>query len=86
MSDSKYDYSELNEIASTTFLSQMVTAANVAGENPELYYEIQKVNPYKQEIFGNLENAVSNIADAISSGDNKAFIELMQEGRKWIEE
>jgi len=36
-------------MSSTTFDAQLDVAARVAGENPDLYYEIQSLNAYGEE-------------------------------------
>ncbi len=79
-----YDYSDLNNIASTTFISQMGTSKEVISENPNLYYAIQKFNPFKNDLYDRLEQALRYVIDSISKGKKKDFTKIMEEGKKWI--
>ncbi len=81
-----YKYDELKKIASTTFLSQMVTATSVIKENPHLYYEIQKYNPFKGDLYEKLKEATKSITDIVSSANKPEFIEIMEKGKYWLGE
>ncbi len=81
-----YKYRELIKFASTTFLSQMVTASSVINENPNLYYEIQQLNPFRKNLFENLNNAANDVITAVLAGDKSSFIEIMEVGKKWLSE
>lgn len=82
--DGDYEYSELKKIASTTFTSQMKTTEEVITENPELYYAIQRFNPFKNVLYDKLEKASEQIIESILNGNKKNFINIMKEGKKWI--
>lgn len=82
--DSDYDYSELKNIASTTFISQMGTAKGVIMENPELYYAIQKLNPFKSKLYDSLEKVLRYVIDSVLNDNKEDFIKIMKEGKKWI--
>ncbi|ABN07809.1 Prephenate dehydrogenase [Methanocorpusculum labreanum Z] len=65
--------------ASTTFQRQTAVSSDVSRENGELYYSIQKENPYN-------EAAVQNLLDALldlRSSNKDVFIEKMHEGAAW---
>lgn len=83
--DGQYDYSDLNNIASTTFISQMGTSKEVISENPNLYYAIQKFNPFKNDLYDRLEQALKYVIDSISKGKREDFIKIMEEGKKWLQ-
>jgi chorismate mutase / prephenate dehydrogenase len=83
--DGEYDYSDLEEIASTTFISQMQTTKEVITENSDLYYAIQKFNPFKKNLYNKLENAMEYVIESVLEGNKKDFIKIMDEGKKWIE-
>ena len=79
-------YSDLRRIASTTFLSQMVTAHSVIQENPYLYYAIQRLNPFKDELYMSLQEEVRAISRIVREGREEEFIEILQQARAWLEE
>jgi len=77
-------YERLQEVASTTFHSQMATTATVIRENPELYYTIQRHNPYTPELYAALKRGCEELTAWILSGDREAFTASMLEGRRWV--
>jgi chorismate mutase/prephenate dehydrogenase len=83
--DGEYDYSDLKEIASTTFTSQMGTTKEVITENSDLYYAIQKFNPFKKNLYDRLEQAMKYIIESVLNGKKEDFIKIMEKGGKWIE-
>ncbi len=83
--DGEYDYSDLKEIASTTFTSQMGTTKEVITENSDLYYAIQNFNPFKNDLYHRLEQAMKYIIGSVLNGKKEDFIKIMEEGKRWIE-
>ncbi|RLI47857.1 MAG: hypothetical protein DRP09_22015 [Candidatus Thorarchaeota archaeon] len=83
--NSGYTYSQLKNVASTTFLAQMETVQSVIEENPLLYYAIQRLNPFKEELYKNLKEAVDCVITAVLKGDGKKFSRIMEQGRRWLE-
>jgi chorismate mutase/prephenate dehydrogenase len=84
LSNSAFEYADLRDIASTTFLSQMKTAAGVINENPELYYLIQKYNPFKEEIFGQIEKSIATTIECVMQDRQDLFTERMETSRAWL--
>ena len=82
--DGEYDYPELKEIASTTFTSQMKTTKEVISENSELYYAIQKFNPFKNNLYNRLDQAMKYVIESVLKGKKEDFIKIMEEGKEWI--
>ncbi|MEO0293270.1 MAG: bifunctional chorismate mutase/prephenate dehydrogenase [candidate division WOR-3 bacterium] len=82
----EYKYEELKEMASTTFNSQLKTTKDVITENPYLYYAIQKFNPFKNKLYKNLESALRYVIKSVKDGKKKNFINVMEEGKKWLQE
>lgn len=80
------DYQSLRRIASTTFLSQMVTANSVIYENPYLYYAIQRLNPFKDELYASLQEAVAAISNIVLQGREEEFINILDKARLYLEE
>jgi chorismate mutase/prephenate dehydrogenase len=83
--DGDYEYFELKNLASTTFISQMGTAKGVIMENPELYYAIQKFNPFKDKLYDSLEKVIKYVIDSVVNDNKEDFIKIMEEGKEWIQ-
>lgn len=86
LAQSTFRYSELKAISSTTFLSQMLTASSVINEKPDLYFLIQKYNPFKQLIYQRLESSMKAIVDCIIQDNPEAFIKSMLAAKVWLNE
>ena len=82
---SGFSYEELSRVASTTFERQMSISKSVAMESPNLYYEIQHLNPHNREILDRLIDALREVQQAGCDEDREHMIRLMQEGRKYFE-
>jgi chorismate mutase/prephenate dehydrogenase len=74
----------LARLSSTTFDAQFAIAAQVATENPHLYFEIQSLNDYGGESLAALERAIAAVHSAVRGGDEDAFVRLMQRGRDYV--
>jgi len=74
----------LARMSSTTFDAQLDVAARVAGENPDLYYEIQSLNAYGEESLRALSGAVERLCRAVHEHDPQAFTEMMVRGRDYL--
>ncbi len=74
----------LSDLSSTTFDAQLEVATKVVQENPQLYFEIQSLNKHGLEPLKALSKAVQAISDAVQSGDEGAFVELMENGRRYL--
>lgn len=83
--ESGLTYEQLDRVGSTTFASQMVTTATVIRENPDLYYVIQRYNPFSAQLFDTLQECLETIARSVHSGDRDAFVGVMKAGRRWLE-
>lgn len=76
--------SDLLKFASTTFRKQMQTTADVAAENPALYYEIQHLNRHRETVFSSLLNSLEELRNASLSDSSSGFVEIMQRGREYF--
>ena len=76
----------LTNLSSTTFKDQLDVAKRVTDENPHLYYEIQYLNEFSLKTISELSNAIKEIFDFISSGDEDKFVQLMEQGRSYLSE
>jgi chorismate mutase/prephenate dehydrogenase len=74
----------LAQLSSTTYDAQVAVATKVAGESPELYFEIQHLNEYGRESLQALRGAVELLWQSVTTGDARQFAELMQRGREYL--
>lgn len=75
---------ELNAMASTTWLKQVRTAAEVVGENPEMYYEIQRLNRHSAELFALVRDQLGVLESAALADDPGGFVALMTAAREFL--
>jgi chorismate mutase/prephenate dehydrogenase len=71
--------------SSTTFDRQLKVAQAVVGENPHLYFEIQHLNRARELSLCALEEAVGTLLQAVRSGNEAAFVRIMEAGREFLE-
>lgn len=74
----------LAQLSSTTYDAQVDVATNVAGESPDLYFEIQNLNDYGRESLLALRRAVERLWRSVSQGDAADFTAMMQRGREYL--
>ena len=77
---------ELDQISSTTFRSQATTSKRVANESPELYYDIQHLNPHSRNCLDLFLESVGEIEASAMDEDGKRFVEMMEEGKEYFGE
>lgn len=75
---------ELGRLASTTWLKQVRTAAEVTAENPKLYYEIQRLNRHSTELFTLVWDRLGALQRAALDDDARRFVALMEEARAFL--
>ncbi|HXV85341.1 MAG TPA: prephenate dehydrogenase dimerization domain-containing protein, partial [Gemmatimonadales bacterium] len=73
---------DLATMASTTFNRTALIAADVAAENPALYYEIQHLNRHSAELFALVRTCLERIERAALDADPAGFTSLMEAGRR----
>ena len=76
---------KLARMSSTTFDSQLLVSEAVAQDNPRLYFEIQHLNRFGRDALAALADATHRIRDVVAAGDENAFVELMENGRRYFE-
>jgi chorismate mutase/prephenate dehydrogenase len=81
---SKISFAKLKQVSSTTFNKQLQVALDVIHENPQLYYEIQSSNDYKQELMRCIEQSIHRYKTSIFNASNSKFVELMKDGRSYL--
>jgi prephenate dehydrogenase len=68
-------------VRSTTFKALETLSANVVRESPEVYYEIQAMNPHSAASLERLRSALDRIVGAVNAPDPEGFRALLREGR-----
>ncbi|MEO0996584.1 MAG: prephenate dehydrogenase/arogenate dehydrogenase family protein [Pseudomonadota bacterium] len=76
---------KLATLSSTTFDAQLAVASQVAGESPDLYFEIQHLNEFGLHPLAALCDATERVLASVQSGDKEGFTRLMQAGRDYFE-
>lgn len=74
--------SELEECASTTFRRQADTSLSVLSEDPELYLDIQRLNPHRHEVYEAARAALEELVDLVRREDREGFRETLALARK----
>jgi prephenate dehydrogenase/chorismate mutase len=75
------DPAELHECASTTFRRQAATSLSVLSEDPDLYLDIQRLNPHRDEVYRAVHDALADLAGTIARDDRSTFREAMAAAR-----
>jgi len=75
---------DLAQVAGETYTKQLGTTQEVIEENPELYFQIQALNPVTEEVAEGLMNAVQEWRETVVAGDNDGFARLMTECRDYL--
>ena len=71
------DSSEFERAASTTFTRQVATARSVLEEDPGLYFAIQRLNPFRGEVYGALAAALGELTHAVERDDREGFASFL---------
>ncbi|WP_405241653.1 prephenate dehydrogenase/arogenate dehydrogenase family protein [Lentisalinibacter salinarum] len=74
----------LSTMSSTTFDAQLDVSARVAEDNPNLYFEIQRLNEFGLEPLDALCQSAERIRELVRSGDEAGFVRLMRRGREYL--
>jgi len=76
---------ELHECASTTFRRQAATALSVLSEDPDLYLDIQRLNPHRDEVYAAVRAALGDLVGAIAGGNRGRFRAAMAAARRAVD-
>ncbi len=74
----------LANLSSTTFDAQWQIASNVTHENPDLYYEIQKLNQYSPTIINALDDTINRLKSILHNNHQQAFVHLMNQAKDYL--
>ncbi len=75
---------ELKACASTTYNRQTSAALHVLGEDPDLYFDIQNLNPHRGEVYRAASEALSELVDAVQDGDRERFRAVLSAARHFL--
>lgn len=77
LAQSPYGFSQLEPLGGPTFQKQAGVAEEVAGENRDLYHQIQKLNDHTPEMYVRMRDALAGLQAAVD--DPAAFRRFMAE-------
>jgi chorismate mutase/prephenate dehydrogenase len=75
------DPAELHACASTTFTRQAATALSVLAEDPELYLDIQHLNPHRHEVYAAMGEALAQLEALVETRDREGFRRTLSTAR-----
>ncbi len=75
---------DLAQVAGETYTKQLGTTREVIEENPELYFQIQALNPVTEEMADGLMSAIREWRETVATGDRDGFARLMRECRDYL--
>lgn len=82
LASSGLDPQELAACASTTFQRQAATATSVLSEDPDLYLDIQRLNPHRHPVYQATRQALEELVHLVEASDREGFRNLMQAARQ----
>lgn len=85
LESSGLSFAELAAVGSTTFHSQFATTESVVRENPRLYYEIQRANPFSARVYRELEQAASAWVGWVEGAEPERFADAMRSLTAWLD-
>lgn len=86
LADSGLAPQELAACASTTFQRQAATAASVLSEDPDLYLDIQRLNPHRREVYEATWRSLQELVALVEAGDREGFRQFMHHARQALPE
>ena len=75
---------ELKACASTTYNRQTSAALHVLGEDPDLYFDIQNLNPHRGEVYRAAAEALGELVEAVQDGDRERFRTILSAARHFL--
>jgi prephenate dehydrogenase len=79
-----FPLSELGRLGGPTFQSQLAVAREVAGENKDLYFEIQRLNPYTRDVLQLLRRSLDEFEQAVAA--REAFHAYMRDAERFFQD
>ncbi len=75
---------ELKACASTSYIRQTLAALHVLGEDPDLYFDIQKLNPHRGEVYRAASEALTELVESVEEGDRERFRNVLSDARHFL--
>ncbi|HXU30854.1 MAG TPA: prephenate dehydrogenase/arogenate dehydrogenase family protein [Thermoanaerobaculia bacterium] len=76
---------ELYDCASTTFSRQASTALSVLSEDPDLYLDIQRLNPHRTAVYAAARDAIDELEHLVEVRDREGFRATLEAARAALE-
>ena len=76
---------ELYDCASTTFSRQAATALSVLSEDPDLYLDIQRLNPHRTAVYAAARDAIDELEHLVEVRDREGFRATLEAARAALE-
>ncbi|HXW52743.1 MAG TPA: prephenate dehydrogenase/arogenate dehydrogenase family protein [Myxococcota bacterium] len=84
LAESQFSVEYLEKFSSPTFSNLLAVAKKVMSENPQLYFEIQALNPHTQKTHQQLSQAMTEVTSAVAQFDEEKFVAIMTEGEEFL--
>lgn len=84
ISKSGMAFDKIYKIGSTTFLKQVEVSKEVSTENRELYFDIQVLNEYRDDLLTSLQKSQDEIINAIKDENPEIFSQIMEKGSEYF--
>jgi len=84
LSRSGLEPEELRACASTTFTRQAATALSVLSEDPDLYLDIQRLNPHRGDVYAAARQALADLSARVEAGDREGFRGALTAARRAV--
>ncbi len=75
---------ELEACASTSYNRQSSAARHVVMEDPDLYFDIQRLNPHRGDVYRAAREALNELVDSVEDGDRESFRDVLGSARKFL--
>ncbi len=75
---------ELHDCASTTFLRQAATARSVLGEDADLYLDIQRLNPYRADVYRAARESLAHLEGLVETNDRGGWEDALAAARRTL--
>lgn len=81
---SQFSVQFLERFSSPTFSNLLAIAKKVYSENPQLYFEIQALNPFTKDAHYALSDALNKLITAVAHDDEEQFVAVMTDGDAYL--
>jgi prephenate dehydrogenase len=75
---------ELKACASTSYNRQTLAALHVLGEDPDLYFDIQSLNPHRGEVYRAAGEALEELVQSVEEDDRERFRTVLSDARHFL--